>query len=340
MNNQVYFQCRQHQYSEDIVDPTGRYNPAHTIDSLTSLLPLVTALQDPLADYDTMLMYYSERTFSDQNDALLAVAGISRRISQRMRCSFFQGCPIVAFDAFIAFHNHGSILRRRRQFPSYTWAGWIGRILSDFGAPGFYGDVNDWLRDCTWIRWYKRSPNGAINPIWDITADNDFPTEKNEFVGYDAKPRFGDRFNVGSTRTAPTEALTSSSELPPYPVLQFWTVSVHFEIYKFDVFEASAAIIDCKGIKCGRLSMDGFEDDEFFQPGASYEFILVSQSGSSADPGCGCGDVHTASSRPYNVLVLEWKGGIAERRGMGELCGSGVERALPPGPCWKEILLQ
>jgi hypothetical protein len=115
---------------------------------------------------------------------------------------------------------------------------------------------------------------------------------------------------------------------------------VRLEIREFDVFGAGAAIVDFSGITCGRLTMDGFEDDGFFQTGASYEFILISQSYSLNYFGCKCGNSHIASFRPYNALVLEWKGGIAERRGMGVLCKSGIERAFPPGPCWKEILLQ
>jgi hypothetical protein len=336
MNNEVHFRCREYQLSEDLVDPTEHYNRTHQIVSSVSLLPLAANLDYPLDDYETLLMYYSERTFSDHSDALQAMAGISRRVSQRMKCNLFQGIPTAAFDALIIFHSHRSILRRRRQFPSYTWAGWIGRIRSRLGS---LLDLNTWLRDCTWITWYKRSPNGVINLVWDIAANEDFPVKDNDFVGYRARSSFGGRLDVNSTRTAPTEALNIKGKLPSYPILQFWTLSVHFKIYKFDVFQASAAIVDCYGTKCGSLSMDGFEDDEFFQLGAPYEFILISESNSSKCSDCEYGAIHNASSLIYNVLVLEWKDDIAERRGCGLLCGLSLERAFPPGPSWREILL-
>jgi hypothetical protein len=110
-----------------------------------------------------------------------------------------------------------------------------------------------------------------------------------ELVGYRKRPKFGDRYHVKSTRTAPTETLTLSRELRLYPILQFWALSVNFKISIFDVFRADALIIDCRGTKCGILNMHGFEDDQFFQLGTAYKFILVSESNSCRDPKCGYG---------------------------------------------------
>jgi hypothetical protein len=41
----------------------------------------------------------------------------------------------------------------------------------------------------------------------------------------------------------------------------------------------------------------------------------------------------------YNVMVLEWSGPVAERRGIGLLRQDAVMRSVSPGPAWKEILL-
>ena len=40
----------------------------------------------------------------------------------------------------------------------------------------------------------------------------------------------------------------------------------------------------------------------------------------------------------YNVLLLEWDRGIAERRGFGVISQNAVENSLA-GPIWKEIFL-
>jgi hypothetical protein len=45
------------------------------------------------------------------------------------------------------------------------------------------------------------------------------------------------------------------------------------------------------------------------------------------------------TSRDYNVMLLEWNGGIAERRGIGIMYKEAVERSFTPGPLWKEIFL-
>ena len=101
VNNEFHYICRRSHFSEGIVDPSSENNPAHR--SNGSLLPDVAALDFPCTDYDTMLMYYTQRVLSNQNDALLAMAGIARRVSQKMKCSFFQGVPTAAFDVFIPF---------------------------------------------------------------------------------------------------------------------------------------------------------------------------------------------------------------------------------------------
>lgn len=350
----MYFRCRNKQYSEDTIDPTSIFNPAHEIFSMSSLLPMKAALKYPSADYDAMLTHYNERALSNPGDALLAMQGISRRVAQLLNCSFFQGCPTATFDAFIAFQGDGTILRRRTQFPSYTWAGWIGRVLGRTGAFDVLGmidevNLNAWLRDGTWIRYHKRYPSGAIKPIWDNSEGDDFAMPKNQF-GWRHPPGIGHRVRVKSTVTAPTEDLIFLTELPSYPLLQFWTVSVYLKILHFDVFDATAHIVVGGDDKRGELKMDGFGDDEFFQPGQIYEFILVSERFELSRAECNCENAHGWTeqalrrpkpvSRAFNVLVLEWKGGLAERRGMGVLCGSAVERSLLPGMSWKEIVLQ
>jgi hypothetical protein len=45
------------------------------------------------------------------------------------------------------------------------------------------------------------------------------------------------------------------------------------------------------------------------------------------------------TSRDYNVILLEWNEGIAERRGFGIIDKEAVERSFAPGPLWKEIFL-
>jgi hypothetical protein len=43
--------------------------------------------------------------------------------------------------------------------------------------------------------------------------------------------------------------------------------------------------------------------------------------------------------RYYNILLLEWRDGIAERRGIGHIFQAAVTNSLGRGPVWKEIFL-
>ncbi len=55
----------------------------------------------PEAEYRIILLYFTPRALTNQGDALLAMAGIIRRLSIEMKSSFFQGIPVAAFDTFL-----------------------------------------------------------------------------------------------------------------------------------------------------------------------------------------------------------------------------------------------
>jgi hypothetical protein len=299
--------------------------------------------------YRTMLFYYTKRVLSDQADALLAMAGIIRRLSDKMMCRFFQGIPTAVWDSFMVFIAHtasNSLLRRRHGFPSYSWTGWIGGI--DFFDPE---DENNWLSYRTWIIWYKRSPSGTINLVWDIMANESFPISNLDFVSYRQRYPFGNRHVLpfSTSRTAPTEHRDFEREFPEYPILQFWTLAVYFTISDFSVFIAEAYIFDRQGTRCGWTCMDGFEDSTFFETKGPLEFIVLSETNveprTNYDGGLTLSGLsYPVDSKPnawkyYYVLLLEWNGGMAERRGVGVIFQKAVEKSFSPGPTWKEIFM-
>ncbi|KAF2998662.1 hypothetical protein E8E13_008078 [Curvularia kusanoi] len=260
VDNQMYFRCQTSRYAEDLIDPTNNYTDPLDSESFGgSLLPLYVKLEEPVQDWGDILMYYSERTFSNQNDVQLAMAGITRRVSERMKCPFFQRLPTATFDVFFLFHTQSMILRKRRGFPSYTWTGWIGRVICDNST-----ETNDWLRFHTWIIWYKRSSAGITNPIWDIVANDSFPAHDESVLGYRERSGFGVRHCIQSLRTTPSDNPISSRDPPDYPMLQFWTMALDFTISWSDVMNGTAYVLDRSGIKCGKVAMDGLEDDGFF----------------------------------------------------------------------------
>jgi hypothetical protein len=185
--------------------------------------------------------------------------------------------------------------------------------------------MNDWLKIQTWIIWHKRSFSGITNLVWDPAANESFPIHNLEYEGYRERRPFRSpaAFRIATSRTTPTEVLTFAMPRLTYPLLQFWTLAVFYKIGNINVFEASGDVLAESGTVCGTISLDGFEETTFFDSGGVFEFILLSE----WDPDL------------YNIMLLEWNGGVAERRGIGTIKQSAIGKSFPPGPVWKEILL-
>jgi hypothetical protein len=75
-------------------------------------------MESPLEDYSILLLYYSMRALTNQGDALRTMAGIIRRLSEKVKYRFFEGLPTAVLDAFLIFKAHGTNLQRRSGFPS------------------------------------------------------------------------------------------------------------------------------------------------------------------------------------------------------------------------------
>jgi len=318
VDNKIFFRCRQAEYTECCLDHPRPPGPEGII---SSLLPGTMYMYYPLGDFAVMLVYYTKRALTNQGDVLRAIEGIIRRFSERVKCRFFEGMPTAALDAFITFESFGfTSLHRRTGFPSYSWVGWKGGI--DINQRRIN---NDWLRTNTWIIWYKRSPSGITNLVWDPVANESFPTDDPEYVGYRERRPFGSlpALGIKTSRTAPTEDLTFDMPHLTYPLLQFWTLAVFYKISGIDVFRGWGDALAESGTVCGSICLDGFEETTFFESRGIFEFILLSKHGTDE----------------YNVMLLEWNEGVAERRGIGTIKLWAVGMSFPPGPVWKEILL-
>ncbi|KAF4458054.1 hypothetical protein F53441_129 [Fusarium austroafricanum] len=321
IDNKVFFRCRAAQHAEHFVDI---WLSSHVGVSLGSMLPQARLMANPELDLSLMLFYYAKRALTSQNDASRALAGITSRIAEAMKCRFFQGLPTAMFDRFIVFKAYGTILHRRSSFPSYSWTGWRGSIDVELDSHGII--TNEWLKNRTWIVWYKRSRSGVTNLVWDPDANPLFP--------------LGDM-----KRTMPSERVFFSRALPSYPLLQFWTISLFYKIIEIDVFKATGYLSDSNQMNCGFVWLDGFEETTLFESHDPCEIILLSEAYSH--PFLDYEGVQWQHPYPltvgqwtfYNVLLLEWQGGIAERRGFGVLHQSAIRYSMAPGPSWKEIFL-
>lgn len=79
------------------------------------------------------------------------IAGVIGRVSERAKCRFLKVFPRPTFDAFIVFQAHKHLLRRREDFPSYSWTGWKGGANVEGRDHRAFGNLIKWLEKDTWI---------------------------------------------------------------------------------------------------------------------------------------------------------------------------------------------
>lgn len=128
---------------------------------------------------------------------------------------------------------------------------------------------------------------------------------------------------------------------PMYSVLQFWILSVFVKVTDINVFTPSAKLVDRRGAVCGRIVLDGFEDTTFFESEGPFEAILLSEADADRPDiaATACVTDRAFEWAYYTVMLIEWDGGLAERRGIGSIKKETVHQSFAPGPEWKEIVL-
>ncbi|RSL84307.1 hypothetical protein CEP51_004013 [Fusarium floridanum] len=344
IGDKLFYRCRGVEQAEHLVD-VPYWNRPRRLKSHDNP-PEAILMKNPVYDYSSILYSFTKRAFTNENDAPRAMAGIIARFGETIECQFLEGLPTAAFDLFLTFTAWKGSLRRRPALPSYSWTGWSGRIWPS--SAQLRGESeNALLRDHTWIIWYKRSASGDISLVWN-PCDPHFPSRDMKAVGYyERRPFSYGRFiptQLDTSRTTPTATISFSQSIPPYFILQFWTMSAFYGICDIDVFNATGYLVDRNGAKCGSIQLDGFEETTFFESQICFEVILLSESGYTFEShlrGCST-TVYPAVTEGWDcfyLLLLEWKGGLAQRRGSGKLIMDALRNSLAPGPVWKEILL-
>ncbi|KAI0184390.1 heterokaryon incompatibility protein-domain-containing protein [Xylaria flabelliformis] len=314
VDNQVFFRCRKKTFSEDSWDD-------------------ILKMQQPAMCYRILIERYSYRMLTHSADIHNAVAGLTRRFSDRMKCRFLEGIP-TAWNQMLP--------QAREGFPSYSWTGWFGPLAFWGADPEGWSpslaissaEESNWLSENTWIIWYKRNPSGVTSLVWDIMANESFPEDSIDHPGYRRRRSFTSQYSLGfpTTRTSPSEVTIEATILPSYPLLQFWTLSVHYKLSDIDVLRARAKVINRKGKVLGNLYLDNFDETEFFDSTEdAYEFIVLGKTPLKDE---------TPDVSSFFVMCIGWYEPFAERRGIGNLrLRINDLKGFRPRPRWKQILL-
>ncbi|KAK1827473.1 HET-domain-containing protein [Podospora conica] len=336
VDNKIFFRCAEANFCEDTLDSASSKTKPHENENMRPG-------QDRSAQgFHRTVSEYSTKTLTYQGDVLKAMSGIIRRLSSLMKCDWFCGAPTAFFDLTLLFTSP-DLLRRRNNFPSYSWTGWIGCI--QFAECSFHG-VNQWLEQNTWIIWYQQdSPDQPPRLVWDPEANQNFPTHDLNFQGYRQRSSFEAilSVNIGFScrTTSPTRGWQPTRAFPEYPILRFWTISALFKVRISDPVRGVGKIVNRFGEVCGTLRIDGFEETVAFENVGPFSFVLLSVSTGAADMRnlITFGPLVKSFRWMFYVLCVEWEGGIAERRGLGIIDMASLGESFSPGPVWQEVFL-
>jgi hypothetical protein len=377
-NDQVYFLCDQDSHCED--GPGSSYPSAGdrlhaSSEKQEFTFSLKRRLDENLAwtNYRWAITQFSLRKLTQQADAVNALNGVLKRIGIG---SCFEGLP-VAFLDFSLFWCGGD-LKRRKELPSWTWAGWIGRLLYsshyiDYVQLYGPGDLNKDLehrellgsasetalltmafKHATWIVYY----------VWDNVRSADQPRWLHggqPVEGTDSTEAHAARFPGLPHNTLPTISIDrqvdhlSCISYEGRPILHFWTVSVYFDVISREKQSPTASVnsegyvVDREGNVIGRAGnvvdaegnvVGGCALDE------NDDDVWVTRTCEfiiiSEEEDLSCERYRSTKyypSKKYKVIMIAWDGGIAERIGTGDIDREAVFKSCRRPMKWKEILL-
>ncbi|KAI9797296.1 MAG: hypothetical protein M1835_001314 [Candelina submexicana] len=337
VNGRIYFQCRQTTYCEDIVGEQEEIG--WSLDSTG--MPSRIFRGPPSLQYISAVELYTQRKLTLESDILRAFKGVANVLERHMKTSFLYGLPESMLDYALLWESTQQ-LRRRPDFPSWSWAGWVGEVQWKVSSPR------------TWIAWYKQYSNGntIFMPQRNLTSDGDLVCTS---VPSSSEPK---------SYLSPPQAL---------PLLYFWTNTAYFSLDTDNTstnFEPSQlqrslsfpspipttrvpnptrsnhrlCLKDADGKRCGTIVLNS----PLMEPvGKVHEFIILSSGPSLGTEEQLCCEQYAdrevgPTGEPlaaYNVLLVEWKDSVAYRVGIGRICEDALSRSFEPGVSWKDILM-
>ncbi|KAF2821392.1 HET-domain-containing protein [Ophiobolus disseminans] len=354
-NNQVYFSCKEVVFSEEVVTGTTLESDAAMLQG-AELIKIRPDQRLLWSRYREAVETYTARQLSNEGDAIDAFSGLLHTLHNG-KC--IEGIPKPIFEVAFLWQARERIYRRK-EFPSWTWAGWKGRVhwlgveagkdLEEEGVSETEA-IAARAKASTWIVWHSSSVKNCRTPAFKIdgppvllgTAPDSALQEK-RFPGL---PR-----NVAPTPTLMPDRLTTSNKMSQdLRYLQFWTVSMRFRIelettavLRYTSLEAENTgnglrrfiLHKTAGRQCGWVLLDERWIEKVVSGSVGLqEFILLSEA-SRDTPGDASEEREQHNRREYNAMMIIWQGELAERAGLGQVT---TNASMVGEMEWKEILL-
>lgn len=332
-NEQIYWQCKTSQWYEDTICENLDEN---VISETLALDNYVGGT--PFTQYEGILMHLAHRNFGFCDDILNAFRGLENNLRETLSNEFHWGLPLSMFDAALRwYHPYHYPARRRKDFPSWSWAGWDYSGIRIAGHHFSHPSYQTVGREVKWYRLCEKPPHRQI-------IDVPLP----EFV----KPPSGNTMGRLNYQE-PTDRITSvSGPLPTQSsgphlshLLQFWTSSAYLRVdrqesqdrsrhalpsYPVSAQDYNNIFLNVRGINntlIGHITLD--RDWRSSHPDA-LEFIVIARY---------CQYPPTdIEPEGFYVLLIEWISNVAYRVQTPEKSMS-KEHWADLKPAWKLISL-
>jgi len=336
VNGRIYYQCRRTTFCEDMeMPPTSGWS----LDSID--MPTRIFRERPFVQFTSAVELYTRRELTNRDDILNAFEGVSLVLEKRIGAKIYYGALETMMDSSILWESTKRLVRRPG-FPTWSWSGWIGEIQWKFTEVAR-----------SWIQWH---------------ADQD--------VGVHTFPPQGpERIEPPIPQPPNLNPVARHNLSTTFPLLHFRTISASFKLTSPALIHKSvisplrkrltgpsalstvrpapadpglirAGIADCNGLWCGTIDLDVAW---MHRVGTPMEFLLMSQVSKFTNDELDNweGTLPDAVEEilahehygVYNVLLVTNENGVYYREGLGRLLMTALDRAVEPGPIWKDIIL-
>lgn len=314
VHGSVQWICQEHRCFEDVrqESPSIRmkkredYDMDQELESVGDLAlryPVVSQLEELIHDYTTRKLTFG-------NDALRAIEAVFMAHRMAFPSGFFLGLPLDFFDlALLWYHWAGQSATRRPAvplskappFPSWTWAGWVGKLkVGAWRSATYIKDADErsyWGQRCLTIpmlEWRYQSDNKTPGlPVPGQNSANDY---RKKFMGKASDLPHGWKYENESLGPMPRDAWSRFDMLKsnnwglqtPYyysheaaPGVKFWhPVPISPDPPSDTAFLINGRLL-CAETQSGSLWVAGAEDnipaaDKLDYPGQAIQILLFS----------------------------------------------------------------
>ncbi|RDW59548.1 hypothetical protein BP6252_12635 [Coleophoma cylindrospora] len=257
-------------------------------------------------EYIFLVELYSQRSLTNDSDALRAVGALLTIIGQGLKTNMLYGLPECLLDSALLWRAKEPLQRRCEDLiPSWSWAAWKGQPIYDSMSEGKREDLRPFL---VWSTQLKDNSTRLINKIGTGIQ-----------INQDTRPLdWDERKKVPGFHNLATSPMDSLSPMH----LQMWTICCS-EIIKSSISTGPQTFSlhrHQSDEPTGELTIDSVSNDDI----SSYTLIVLSEAQRFHSPRMNQNlrlRDYPDTFLLYNVLVvdLDRKTGIATRKGVGKV---------------------